>query len=344
MTKVNIWFNRTFGTTYHVIQELRLSNLSYDFIFFGTHPNLQSVFLQACDYIEKEPILNDVEYLTYALDFCERHKIDIFFPGEFSATIISTNISLFQSQGIKIGIAFTSEYVEILSSKEKIYESLRKIIPDYIPPYHLFHNSSEFLEVYQVITQGKYTGSAPIVCFKPDKGLGGLGFRIVDDSINELRGLMSYPSPRNTFGYYYSIFQKEKAFSPLIMMEYMDGPEISIDCLASSGKIIFSVAKEKKGNLRFINNNPLLQEICELICKELSLNYLFNIQFRYGNEGRLYLLDLNPRPSGGLYYSFKAGYPLMTAAMQLLLQDEIYKFEILPEKVFVELDGAIEFK
>lgn len=344
MTPINIWFNRTFGTTYHVIQELRQSNLLYDFRFFGTHTNLQSVFLQACDYIEKEPMLDDEEYLNYALDFCKRNKIDIFLPGEFSASVVSRHISLFESQGTKIGIAFTSEYAEILSSKGKIYESLRKIIPEYIPPYYLVHSPSEFLEAKQVLTQGSESGSAPIACFKPDKGIGGLGFRIVDDSINEFRGLMSYPSPRNTFEYYYNIFQNEKSFSPLIMMEYMNGPEISIDCLASSGKIVFSVAKEKKGNLRVINNIPALQEICQLICNELSLDYLFNIQFRYGNDGRLYLLDLNPRPSGGLYYSFKAGYPLMTAAIQLLLQDEINKFEVFSEKVFVELDGAIEYK
>jgi hypothetical protein len=68
MIKVNIWFNRTFGTTYHVIQELRKNNLKYDFRFFGTHTNLQSVFLQACDYVEKEPLLNDTEYLDYSLD------------------------------------------------------------------------------------------------------------------------------------------------------------------------------------------------------------------------------------------------------------------------------------
>jgi hypothetical protein len=344
MTKVNIWFNRTFGTTYHVIQELRKNSSKYDFRFFGTHTNLQSVFLQACDYVEKEPLLNDTEYIDYSLDFCKRHKIDIFLPGEFSAAIVSAHISLFEAEGIKVGIAFSSENAEILSSKAKIYEALRKVIPEYIPPYHLFYSSTEFLKAQQAFTKGSESGSVPITCFKPDKGIGGLGFRIVDDTINEFRGLMSYPSPRNTFDYYYRIFQMEKSFSPLILMEYLHGPEISIDCLASSGKILFSVAKEKKGSLRVVNNLPKLQDICDIICKELSLNYLFNIQFRYGNDDRLYLLDLNPRPSGGLYYSYKAGYPLMTAAIQLLLNEEAPQFEVYPEKSFIELDGSIDYK
>jgi hypothetical protein len=344
MTKVNIWFNRTFGTAYHVIQELKKSNLKYDFEFFGTHTNLQSVFLQACDYVEKEPLLNDTEYLNYCLDFCKRHKIDIFLPGEFSASLVSAHLSLFESKGIKVGIAFSSVTAEILASKAKIYEVLRKVIPEYIPPYRLFCNSTDFLKAHQALTTGSESGTVPITCFKPDKGVGGLGFRIVDDTINEFRGLLSYPSTRNTFDYFYRIFQMETSFSPLIMMEYMNGPEISIDCLASSGKILFSVAKEKRGSLRVVSNISKLQDVCDIICKELFLNYLFNIQFRYGNDNRLYLLDLNPRPSGGLYYSYKAGYPLMTAAIQLLLNEEAPQFEIYPEKSFIELADSIDYK
>jgi len=339
MTKVNVWFNRTFGTTYHLIQELKSRSLPYQFYFFGTHPNLQSVFLQVCDVVEKEPLLSDEEYVHYALDFCKRNHIDIFLPGEFSAAIIAANKSLFESIGVKIGIAFSEQYADVLSSKARTYESLRSVIPEYIPEFYLIHDADEFSSAHI-----KLNRENNLTCFKPDKGFGGLGFRIVDDTMNEFRSLMSYPSPRNTYGYYYRILQQEKKFSSLIMMQYLKGTEISVDCLAASGLIMFSVAKEKKGTFRIVKHIPFLQDVCNLICNALSLDYLFNIQFRYGNDERLYLLDLNTRPSGGLYYSYKAGYSMMTAALNLLLNGEKPHFAVQEEKTFIELEGSIDYK
>jgi len=339
MTKVNIWFNRTFGSTYHIIQELKRNNNSFEFTFFGTHTNLNSVFLQACDFVENEPILNDVEYLNYALSFCKRNNIDIFLPGEFSASIISRNKEIFESIGIKIGVAFSSFYIDVLSSKSNTYEFLREHIPEHIPTYYVVNNSDEFLNIYN-----KFRFEKKIMCFKPNKGLGGLGFRIVDDSISEFKHLMSYPSHRNTFDYYYRILQNEGTFNSLILMEYMNGNEISIDCLATSGNVAFSVAKEKKGNLRVVKHDIQLHELCNKICKVLSLDYLFNVQFINGRNQHLYLMDLNPRPSGGLYYASKAGYSMISAAIYSILKGEIPYFPLLPEKTFIELEDSIEYK
>jgi hypothetical protein len=338
MKIINIWFNRTFGTTYHIIHDLKNSNLSYNIKFFGTHSSLESVFLQSCDVVELEPLCTDNEYIDYALDFCKRNKIDIFFPGEFSANLIAAKKSVFESIGVKIGISFSIDNSQILSSKILTYQALSSVICEYIPVHYEVSNPIDFKIYYDTLKLNN-----ELICFKPDNSLGGLGFRIIDENINELKSLYGYPSSRNNFNYYYNIIKNERSIPSLIMMEYLKGPEISVDCLAYNGKLIFSVSKEKKGNLRIIKFNQFLHDICEKICSFFSLNYLFNVQFRYGYDNNLYLLDINTRPSGGLYYAHKAGYPMMVAAVNQLVVDEVANFDIFPEQTFIGIDDSIIF-
>jgi hypothetical protein len=338
MSSIHIWFNRTFSTTYNIIQDIRKGNLSHEFKFFGTHPNLQSVFLKACDIIETEPILDDVHYLTYALDFCERYEINLFFPGEFSSNLIAKHVHLFEGQGIKVALAFKSDIADVLSSKIQIYGVLRSVLHNLIPKFQCIQNINDFQKVYQ-----EQNVANVLTCLKPDRGLGGLGFRIIDNSVDQFKQLLNYPSPSNTYGYYHQILSAEGEFAPLIFMDYLYGPEISVDCLAMNGKLLFSVAREKRGKLRIVKQMPDLHQICSKICAIFSLNYIFNIQFRFGRDGQMYLLDLNARPSGGLYYTHLAGYPMMSAAVSIILGNQFDPFNFLPEQTFIQIEGAIPY-
>jgi len=297
---------------------------------------LQSVFLKACHIIETEPVLEDDAYIKYALDFCKKHKIDLFFPGEFSSTLIAKNVHLFEDQGIKIGLAFKSDVADILSSKIQTYEALRPVLPKLIPKFHCIQNVKDFQKVYH-----EQKAVNVLTCLKPDRGLGGLGFRVIDDKVDQFSQLLNYPSHSNTFDYYYQILSDVGEFTPLIFMEYLHGPEISVDCLARNGQLLFSVAREKRGKYRVVKQVPYLHQICAEICATFSLNYIFNVQFRFGKDGQIYLLDLNARPSGGIYYAHKAGYKMMSAAISTILGEPFVSFGFFPEQTFMQIEDAI---
>lgn len=338
MADLNIWFNRTFGTMYHIINDLKRDDFFISSKFFGTHPNLQSFFLQACDNIEKEPLLNDEEFINYSVDFCKRNCIDLLVPGEFSSSLISKNISQFEKSGVKIAISYRKEFADILASKAKIYEFLRDVIPENIPTFYKVETALEFQNAYQ-----KLFNPLELVCFKPDHGIGGLGFRIIDQNINQIQNLFGYPSSRAPYDYFLKILKSEEGFKPIIMMNYLPGIELSVDCLANNGKLIFSVVKEKRGNLRIIKQMPSVHYICKKICKKFKLTFLFNAQFRYSRDNRLYLIDLNPRPSGGLFHIQKAGYSFMNETLKHYIFNTDISINGLPEKKFIEVEDSLLF-
>lgn len=104
-----------------------------------------------------------------------------------------------------------------------------------------------------------------------------------------------------------------------MVMEFLDGYEYSVDCLAMNGELLAAVPRKKvSGRNQLLEENLALLETAKVITKELNIPYNFNIQFIYKN-GVPKLLEINPRMSGGMYMSCMSGINFPYAAIQLLL-------------------------
>ena len=104
-------------------------------------------------------------------------------------------------------------------------------------------------------------------------------------------------------------------------MQYLPGPERSVDCLAHDGELVCCVVRRKPMGIeggQMLEDNPAIEETVRRLTRHFRLGGVFNIQFR-DDAGTPYLLEINPRLSGGLHYacSVRRRVPVLGGALAL---------------------------
>lgn len=84
-----------------------------------------------------------------------------------------------------------------------------------------------------------------------------------------------------------------------MVMPYLDGPEISVDCLQTCTGVIAIPRFKSAGRHEEICFDSELIEVTKKIVARSGLEQPCNVQYRVGN-GIIYLLEINTRMSGGI--------------------------------------------
>jgi len=333
MNKKRIWFNNWFNTAYHIINLIKQNN-EIEFEVFATNRNPNSVIFKACDYYEIEKMIPEEEYVDFCLDFCKSHKIDIFAPRTNMVTINQSS-QKFEEIGVKLLTCCDPENTKILSDKALFYNYISQntdLLSDprhmvdgkrlfNIPKYYVVDNVHDFENACKNIINDGFK-----VCFKPVHSEGGAGFRIIDESAGSIDSLYSFSSLRITMDDALKRLSQRDSFKSLMVMEFIDGYEYSIDCLALDGKLLTAIPRKKlDGRVRLLEDSPELKYIASELTRIFNLSYTFNVQIRYDGDCPK-ILEINPRMSGGAWISCLSGINIPFLAVSLLLHKdpEIY--------------------
>lgn len=317
--KKRIWFNHWFTTAAHFIDMIKYNADGIDFEVYGTSNNEHALYLSYCDAAFIEPDIFGEDYIEFCLRFCKIHRISIFVPRKENV-LISKNLHKFEQLGVKVLVCPNASLMEVLDDKEATYRLmkqnpvLKKAVS--IPDYYIVNNAEEFKEAYSALKEKGHT-----VCFKPVIGEGGKGFRIVQEKLDSVEELFYQGiSARISFDSAYQILKQQETFPPLMVLEFLNGYEYSIDCLSYDGKLMAAIPRKKgKGRLRELEDNQSLLKLAREINEVLKIPFIYNIQVKYQN-GIPKLLEINPRMSGGLHYSCLAGINMPYRAIKLLLE------------------------
>lgn len=315
--KQRIWFNRWFNSAYHFIDLIRNNPDRVEYEVFGTHHNPRSAVLQACDYSEIEPAVSGQDYIDFCLDFCRKYHIDIFIPRH-QLILIAERMEEFRKEGVKVLVSAEPQILHTIVDKANLYDSFKENKIVELPDYHIVNNASQFKQAYNDLMDKGHK-----VCFKPVNGEGGSGFRIIDNQANIIDALYREVSHRISFDEAYKILSSQESFRELMVLEYLEGYEYSIDCLADSGNLIAAVPRKKVDErTRFLECYTELIEIAKKVSETYKLSYVFNIQLFIKN-GIPKLLEINPRMSGGLHISCLSGVNFPYLGVKLLVNGSI---------------------
>ncbi|MFC6619389.1 ATP-grasp domain-containing protein [Deinococcus radiophilus] len=86
-------------------------------------------------------------------------------------------------------------------------------------------------------------------------------------------------------------------FPPMLLMEVLEGPERSVDCVAWEGRLIRAVVRRKFGVGQVIEDRPDLTEAARRIAERYGLSGIFNFQTK-DQAGAANMLEINARASG----------------------------------------------
>ena len=293
---MKIWFNHWFSTAYHLIEMIKKGEPG-KYTVIGSNEKSTSVYQCACDEWYAEPAgVSDDEYVSFCLDFCREHSVDIFAPRK-GLLAISRAHEKFEELGVRLLVDPNHEIISMLEDKIATYDFLKNVVPEYIPEYRKISSLDEFLEAYEDLSERH-----PRICYKLIEDEGARSFRVIDDEIESIRGVLEKPGSKITLEAAKKVLSLYDFSIPILMMPYLGGCEVSVDCIkTASGNLILPRYKTSKRYSEIKFSEEMMQT-CSKIMDFLALDHPMNIQFKKSGD-QYYLLEINPRMSGGLQLS-----------------------------------------
>ena len=314
---LRIWLNRTYATHVHTVAMLRANPDGESVHVTATHRDPHSPVMLTADATEPEPDGEPTaeEYVTWALDLCRRHSIEVFWPAHQLAAVSAAR-ERFQAAGVSL-VAAPTEAVTVLDDKAAAYRDA-EAAGLAVPPWRLASSGAELRAAYDDLRR-----LGDVVC-KPVRGAGADGYRVLTDAPLRLAELVGPLPARTHLDEAAAALDTAAGRLDLLVMPYLPGPEISVDCLADEvGELLAAVPRSKVVRLRALVDDPDSVEIARRIVKRHRLASLSNTQLRYwqqpGVDGgpRPYLLETNARVAGGIFQTSLAGLNLPWAAVRL---------------------------
>ncbi len=302
---VTIWFDGWFSSTYNVIELIKKNPENKPFKVIGSHYK-DMVYKVLCDEWVERPNFKETDpldcnsYIHWALDMCKKNKIDIFIPRRFLSEISYVRHD-FESNNVKVMVP---EYTTVkqLETKVGTYGLLCKI-NDIIPPVSTLVNLDSILDFEAILDNKNFKYDS--LCIKPDFGTGAEGIYKIDEIQDYVR------------------HQKEIGNKSYLLMPWLAGAEFSIDFAKSGDNEIFITRYKHNGQrIQTIVNNQRINDICKQIQDILKLDVPYNIQLKE-HKGKIYLLEVNPRMSGGVHLSSLAGINIPYLAIKQILGETV---------------------
>lgn len=315
---LRVWLNRTYGTYYHSVGLLKNNPDGVAVHVIGSHTDPGSPVLVACDetFIEPET-LTATEGVEYALDMCVEYGVDVFWPTRHQEAI-AANVARFEAIGVRVMVS-GPEAIALFEDKAATYAAASALgLP--VPAHHVVTTAAEFETAYEILASARTT-SGQRVCFKPVRGVGAEGFRIVTDGPGTYSDLKVKQGDHISYRDAVAAFSTRDSFAPRMLMPLLPGGEASVDTLALDGKVVSATPRFKHATSRVITleENPALAAYTSTLVEHFNLSYLVNVQFRFNEENEPFLLEVNTRASGGLFQSCHGAGNLPWYAVQMAL-------------------------
>lgn len=307
-----VWFNKTFSSVAAAIRLIREADVvgDYHIVCSSTNPHALG-FLTAHESAIEPSGLKGEAYLDWCLHFCRENSIGIFVPGK-EANLVSAAREQFAALGTRVLCAASQEVLDLLHDKARFYQTVDlKLAPP--AAFRVVENVAQFDCAYRELREAHAK-----LCVKPSQSVYGLGFSVIDEERSCAQLLLE--------GVQYHIglddlrrgFAAMDGFRTMLVMEYLDGHEYSVDCVGDNGRLVCAIPRKKSmlaGQGQTIDMRDDILESTRQLTAAYGLNGVFNVQFREGRNG-LGLLEINPRMSGGIAMACVAGPNLPYLALR----------------------------
>ena len=337
MEPVRIWLNRNYSTAVHVLDMLRHNPSGRSVRLFGSHVDPAAPLLAACDQQVPEPSVENPGFVDQVLETCLRHDIDVLLPVA-GQSMIAHRADAFRSIGTAL-ICPPAAAVDLFADKAATYRAIAGNA--LVPPWRVVRSSVEFDQAVADLDRW-WTPEQPLIV-KPTVGVGADGVRFLTRTEPGLESLLGPVGPLLGVGTFRRALAAAATVPPLLVMPYLDGPETSVDVLASGGRTLAAIPRSKVGRRRVLGGDPVLPGLVAELVEQFGLDGLINVQFR-SFQGRPALLEVNTRPSGGLYQTALAGVNLPWAAVQVALKEPTGPLRPVAGAEFVVVPSVVPLK
>jgi len=280
-----------------LIRMLR-ANGERDVTIVGTDMRAEAAGRFLCDRFVQVPAGSSDDYVGALADVVAGERPDILFV-QSSAEVgpVAHARAVFEDLGARVLVAGAAA-VDLCNDKGAMYAALAdQPVPQ---PETLAVRS---LDAFVAACERLGYPDGP-VCFKPPVGKGSRGFRVLRPDVDRAAVILR-ERPNNvlmTLDEAVTAFRELEPFPRLLVMEYIEGPEHTVDALTAGGEILLQQTKTREAvdtglamAFRTVAR-PDLVGFAREACRALGLDWFVNLQFK-GDA----LLEINPRVSTFVY-------------------------------------------
>jgi carbamoyl-phosphate synthase large subunit len=261
----------------------------------GTDMSPQAIGRHFCDRFYVVPPGGDPAFAEAVLEIVRRENVDVVLP-QSSLDLLGLSVARERFVGSTVLVS-PPETIRRANDKAETYALLDRIgVP--APGWRRVTGGRALAAAAQ---QLGYPGRA--LCFKPVFSSGSRGFRVLDPTVDRTAQLLG-ERPGNLAMRLTDVLEllPEEGGPELLVMELAEGPERTVDGIASGGRIVLGHAKTRQsmraGLAMYFEtlNNHWLLELAQRIVGELGIEHFFNIQL-VGDR----VVEINPRISTIVY-------------------------------------------
>lgn len=300
---MRVWFNRSFSSVHTAIDLIRQADTERRFTIIHTNPNPRSPVARVAHAFHPEPTgLATPDYIDWCVAFCREHQVEIFVPGR-EATAIAGAHARFEEAGTRVLSAASEAALQLIHDKARFYAATDLPLAP-VAEFRQFEDAAGFAAAWDLLRRRHAK-----LCVKPSHSIYGLGFAVLDEERNSAELLMAGAEYHVSLADFRAGLARLGSFRSMLLMEYLDGREYSVDCVGDGGRLVTAVVRRKSsqaGAGQRIDQRQDILEATAQLCRTHGLNGIFNVQFREA-AGKPRLLEINPRMSGGIGMACVAG-------------------------------------
>ncbi|MET1080360.1 MAG: ATP-grasp domain-containing protein [Pseudomonas sp.] len=296
-----IWFLEGQSSQRDVIEAARRA-LPAEVKVYASHRQHRPEITGQADLAWREPA-DDAERIAWVLAQAQRHGVRVVLAGRAGQAFEPARAA-FEAAGIQLVTGALS-----LASFERVDD--KGLFTDAARAAGLACAESIVVETAEQLQRAidQLAASGP-VCVKPTHGIYGQGFwRLSAD--NDPFSCFANPDSRQVqTAAFVDAYARSLKPKPQLVMRYLPGQECSVDMVCEAGVVVAWVARRKAGTVQRLEHSGPAVELALGAAAQFGCDGIVNVQTREDAEGRPYLLEINPRPSGGIGYTALAGINL----------------------------------
>ena len=291
----------------------------------GADLNKDETILRMCDSAYQVPRGNDPAYIDALLDICKKERIDVLLPiMSVELDALAANRDRFAEIGTKVSVS-NLEALTIANNKRRLLDFLKQ---NSLPcaDYYTVHSIKEVKEAVRYLGYPENR-----VCVKATDGSGSRGFRILDESVSRFDSFLNDKPSSGTIrlAELVSVLEEAEVFPELLVMEYLPGPEYSVDLLADQGESLFTCCRK---SMRMENSimleaeivdNKVVAALCERTTRLLGLDGNIGFDVKERKDGTPIIMECNPRITAGIPFFKLAGVNLPYLCIKKLMGEEL---------------------
>lgn len=304
---IGIWFTQAHSCQRDLILAAKNASFSEKIHVIASHEALRPEITSVADIALQEPPL--AERVDWVIEQAKRLNVKLIIAGRYGKRYLAQK-HRFEQAGIRLMAGCTDvESVENLNNKSvftKICQSLGiKVVP-----------ATTVYDADQL--QASYEAWAKVgeVCVKPVHGVFASGFWHLDPTVTPFATFANsqdFKAHPQTFIDSYRLLENPPAY---LVMPFLSDVECSVDMFCAEGVVIQAIARYKHdGDYQTLHLDDPAIQLAQQVAAVFHCDGLVNMQARYNDQGELYILEINSRPSGGISNTFYSGINLVEAAI-----------------------------